>query len=362
MHNQPNYTKQLLTSRICKAIQDHIMPGIGMIYGNSKHKEELYVGNITYESNALPVSNKILYDVASITKLYTAATIMHLITNQKLSLDDSIGDILNAPALKNVKIFHCMCHASGIYIGQFSSFKNTPEKLRSIILKTPPIIKPGTKYFYYNGNYYLLGMVVEKLTKLPIDKALHNYLFMPLGMKNTLFCPPKSKINHIAPTEFDPWRKRLIQGEVHDESSYALGKITGYAGAFSTIKDLFTFALLYLNYGQINTVQYIDKQLLKNSIKTTFKKATKTPVFNARHGYSAFRINARKRIGKHASQHTYEFSGFTGPAMIIDPDRNLAVAFVDNRIYPKRPDNFNASIQFRADLFDILCKNYPVKI
>jgi CubicO group peptidase (beta-lactamase class C family) len=350
-----------LSQRIEEAIHEEMIPGMGIVLGNATEKIELYLGNITYDKNSPAVFSETMYDVASLTKLFTAAAVLRAVTSGKLQLEDSIGDILDAPALRDVHIIHALSHTSGVSV-QFSKYKEEPDTLRVLALTTAPSSQPGTEYWYANVNYYLLGLVLEKIYRIPMDMILQKHIFDPLKMFHSRYCPPESQWPQIAPTEIDPWRNKVVQGFVHDESTYALGGITGYAGVFSTAPDLFKFALLYLEHGKVHEKQLIDETLLEASIRVTFPHAPEAPIFETKHGFSGFRINPRKRVGKLASQHVYEFSGFTGPSIIVDPDRNLAAAFVDNRTYPKRPTNFDPLIQFRAELFEIICEEVGIAL
>lgn len=285
---------------------------------------------------------------------------MRDITTGKISLHDSIGKVLQSKGLHDVQIIHALSHASCLNV-PFSPNKDNPDQLHQMVLDADPIVDPGTRYYYANINQYILGLVLEKLHAKKIDIILQEMIFDPLNMKHSLFNPPKSLHNNIAPTEYDPWRGRFIQGEVHDETAFAFGGITGYAGVFSRAEDIFKFGLLYLNEGKIKNEQYIDRELIRQSVKVTFPKAREAEGFNCRFGYSSFRINDRQRIGNLASNQTYEFSGFTGPAIFIDPKRDLLMAIVDNRTYPKRPeDGTSKHIPLLGKLFEIVCEGYPV--
>src|SRR6202795_212628 len=95
-----------------------------------------------------------------------------------------------------------------------------------------------------------MAEIVERLTGRTLDDLAKTYVFLPLGMKDTMFRPPKTLWTWIAPTEFDGnLRKRLVQGEVHDENAFAMGGVAGHAGVFSTAPDLAAFCQMLLNGG-----------------------------------------------------------------------------------------------------------------
>jgi CubicO group peptidase (beta-lactamase class C family) len=92
----------------------------------------------------------------------------------------------------------------------------------------------------------------------PLDIFCREQIFQPLKMANTFYNPPAPFLARIAPTEYDPWRGRMVRGQVHDENAFALGGVSGHAGLFSTARDLATFLYMLLNGGA-----YEGGQLLK---------------------------------------------------------------------------------------------------
>src|SRR4029077_4692978 len=88
---------------------------------------------------------------------------------------------------------------------------------------------------YSDLGIILMAEIVERLTGRPLDELVKTYISSPLGMKDTMFRPPKNLWQWIAPTEFDKnLRHRLVQGEVHDENAFTMGGVSGHAGVFST--------------------------------------------------------------------------------------------------------------------------------
>src|SRR4029077_8097922 len=111
--------------------------------------------------------------------------------------------------------------------------------------------------------------IIERLTGQKLDTLAREYIFLPLAMSNTMFKPPKKLWSTIAPTEIDnQYRRRLIQGEVHDENAAAIGGVSGHAGGFSTAPDLASFCQMLLNGGV-----YAQRRILRRATITEFTTA-----------------------------------------------------------------------------------------
>src|SRR5262249_59515236 len=107
----------------------------------------------------------------------------------------------------------------------------------------------GTKWLYSDLGEIFLGEILERVAGEPLDRFARRHVLDPLGMKDTLDRPGPELLPRIAPTEQDPWRGRLLRGEVHDENAYAMGGIAPHAGLFGTAPDLARFAQMMLNGG-----------------------------------------------------------------------------------------------------------------
>ena len=111
------------------------------------------------------------------------------------------------------------------------------------------VYEPGTKSLYSDLGLILLGEILERVAGQPLDAFARERIFEPLGMKDTLYRPGPELLPRIAPTENDPWRGRVVHGEVHDENAFALGGVAPHAGLFGTAADLARFAQMLLNGG-----------------------------------------------------------------------------------------------------------------
>ena len=162
-------------------------------------------------------------------------------------------------------------------------------------------------------------------------------------MNDTFFRPADSLKSRIAPTEVAPPRGYPLQGEVHDENAFALGGVAGHAGLFSTANDLAVFAQMMLNGGE-----YDGTRIIADSTVALFtKRAAGTRAL----GWDT--CGGEGSCGDHLGEDAYGHTGFTGTSLWIDPDRDMFVILLTNRVHEpkaKRPAKVIADV--RADLAD----------
>jgi CubicO group peptidase (beta-lactamase class C family) len=244
---------------------------------------------------------------------------------------------------------HLLTHTSGLppHRDYFLAAKNKSELLRKILAE-PLEAEPGAKEAYSDLGFVLLGEIIERVTGKPLNLLADEQIFQPLGMNNTMFSPPRKLLPRIAPTERDfAFRKRLILGEVHDENACVMGGIAGHAGLFGTAGDLAVFCQMLLNGGV-----YAHRRILRRSTVAEFT-APQPLAGNARSlGWSMPTENSSS--GHCFSSRSFGHTGFTGTSLWIDPDRQLFVVLLTNRVHPTRE---NQKIQdLRPALHDAVMK------
>src|SRR5258705_13038566 len=105
---------------------------------------------------------------------------------------------------------------------------------------------------YSDIGAFMMGQIVERVSGKPLDRFLRINVFNPLGMRETMFNPPKSSWSRVAPTEVDTLRGGLVRGKVHDERAYYLGGIAAHAGLFTSAADLSRFTSMLLHGGVLD--------------------------------------------------------------------------------------------------------------
>ena len=306
-------------------------------------------GHLGWTSDASSVqAEETMYDLASLTKVVgTTTAVMILFDEGKIKLDDYVVKYLpefTGGGREKVTIRLLLEHRSGLPAGRdLWRLAHTAEEARAAVLETPLMAAPGQYYEYSDLGADVLGFMVESITGQRLDQFLDARVFAPLGMKDTHFRPDASLRGRIAPTELTPPRGYPLRGEVHDENAYALGGVAGHAGLFSTASDLSIFAQMLLNGGTFN-----GTRILADSTVTLFtKRAAGTRAL----GWDT--CAGEFGCGKYMSANAYGHTGFTGTSLWIDPDRDMFVVLLTNRVHAaraRRPAKVISDV--RADLAD----------
>lgn len=337
---------------INQAIEDKVFPGATLIIGDQY--EIIYskaYGRYTYASDSKPVSIYTIYDLASLTKVVATTTaIMKLYEENKLSLDDKVVTYFpefNNNGKEKITIRNLLLHNSGLQdLIRFYQLYSTRDQAIDAIFQSALVYETGTKFLYSDLNAILLGMLVEKISGLPLDEYCKQNIFQPLNMYYTVFNPDSDLREFIAPTEFDSyWRNRLLHGEVHDESASFLGGVSGNAGLFSNAPDLYKFMRMMLNKGKLIDTDVI---YLKEETINTFTQRYDEPYPNTRAlGWDTKPIPTKHSppCGEFFSDNSFGHTGFTGTSIWCDRDKNLIVIFLTNRVYPTRNNNHIADIR-----------------
>jgi len=294
------------------------------------------------------VPERTIYDLASLTKVIgTTTAVMILFDEGKLRLDDRVVQYIpefGGGAKDNVTIRMLLEHRSGLPAGRdLWRIASTPEEARAAVISTPLFAPPGQYFEYSDLGADMLGFVVEAVTGEKLDQFLETRVFSPLGMSDTRFRPDASLRGRIAPTELNPPRGYPLRGEVHDENAYALGGVAGHAGLFSTASDLAVFAQMLLNGGSYNGTRIVAD----STVKLFTRRAAGTRAL----GWDT--CGGKGSCGEYLSSTAYGHTGFTGTSLWIDPEREMFVVLLTNRVHAaraRRPAKVISDV--RADLAD----------
>jgi CubicO group peptidase (beta-lactamase class C family) len=208
--------------------------------------------------------------------------------------------------------------------------------------------EPGSKCEYSDQGFILLGAILERITGESLDALAYAKIFEPLGMDKSMFNPSPKLRARIAPTGADSQiRKRLLRGEVHDDNAWVMGGGAGHAGIFSTASDLAVFCKMILNGGI-----YAHKRLLRRATIHEFT-APQALSGNTRTLGWAMRTEPSSS-GRYFSARSFGHAGFTGTSIWCDPEKDLAIVLLANRVYPTRE---NQKIQeARPAIHDAVCR------
>ncbi len=335
---------------ILDAIADSAFPAAAVAIGraNVRVKSRGY-GYLTYESD-IPVTDETLFDLASLTKVIgTTTAIMKLYEEGKIHLDDPIQKYLpefQGKGKEQITLKHLLTHTGGLrpFLPFYRYGITTPEGVLQFIYTDSLFYRPGEKMVYSDFDMILLGKIVERITGKDLNTYLKETFFRPLDMRHTGFLPiGKVPIDstHIVPTEVDTtFRKRLVWGEVHDETAWILGGIAGHAGLFSTARDLSIFAQMLLNGGSYNGRQFLKPETIQ---------LFTTPVDPEHHtralGWDTKNPTGYSSAGHYFGPRSFGHTGFTGTSIWIDPDQQLYVILLTNRVYPTRANRKHIAVR-----------------
>lgn len=326
-------------------------------------------GRYMYDSGK-SVNKESIYDLASLTKVFASTfAVMKLYDQGLISLDATLGDFF--PYLKNsdkgdIRLIEIMTHQSGMP-SWIPFYRNTLDDMggeKSIyrfsideehcvrvaenlyvsndyvheifdIVKTAPMNEK--KYVYSDLGFYFIPKIVEMLTNQSFEDYLEENFYKPLCLKNTFFKPLKhTERDNIVPTEYDEtFRKQHLQGDVHDPIAALFGGVSGHAGLFSNAKDLAVMMQLLLDGGYANRTHFFSEETIKY-----FTTAPFVDNMNRRGiGFDKPEVDPEVPIrnqnpSAQASMDSFGHTGFTGTFVWADPQNDLVVVFLSNRVCP----------------------------
>jgi CubicO group peptidase (beta-lactamase class C family) len=326
-------------------------PGAAVIVGRRGYAAyEKGFGHLGWTSDSPAVSpERSIYDLASLTKVVgTTTAAMILYDEGRLDLDARVSRYLpsfSGGQKDRVTVRQLLTHESGLPAGRtLWRLTHSPSEAKKIVLSTPLACAPGKCQVYSDLGADVLGWVIESITGQGLDAFLQERVFVPLGMTDTEFRPDADLRARIAPTEVSPPRGYPIRGEVHDENAWALGGVAGHAGLFSTAADLSLFAQMMLNMGEYQGVRIVSDSTV--ALFTRRTAGTRALGWDTADGEGS--------SGVYMSERAYGHTGYTGTSLWIDPDRDMFVILLTNRVHaPKarRPAKVIADV--RADLADV---------
>ena len=339
-----------------QAIVEKIFPGGVLLV--SKAGQIVFSGAYGFANlcSRAPMTHETIFDLASLTKpLATTLAVVRLIQQDKIQLGQYLGQLL--PDFEHsdkakVKIKHLLYHNSGLpdYRPYYETLKALPANsrrsaLRSLLLQEPLIHPIGKTILYSDLGFMILAWVVERIAGRRLDHFVGDEIYQPLGLNHLFFIAdnfPGTR-GPFAATEKCPWRRKILEGQVHDENAYAVGGIEGHAGLFGSASDIhrLLIELLFTYDGQINAGLF-KKDLLHRFFKrlpgTDKALGFDTPSLT---GASCGTVFSQKSVGH---------LGFTGTSFWIDLERFIIVILLTNRVHPTR-DNEQIK-KFRPKLHD----------
>ncbi len=316
-----------------KAVSDTVFPGasLAVLYKGEVVFHKAF-GRMTYSHQSRAAETTTIYDLASLTKAVATTSIaMQLVERDSLSLRAAVSSYLPGFAKngkERVTIEQLMRHTSGLRAHTFFAKScTTPEELFQAIEADTLLTVPGTTTLYSDLNFMLLGKIIENITGHTLAANFHQRFAAPLGMSATMFTPPPSLAWRVAPVEKDTlWPFKVPRPLVNDQNAALLGGVAGHAGLFSTTSDLLCFIQMIMQGGSLNHLDYFRPTTLRKFLsRTEYPRAI---------GWDLRSLDGHSSAGELFSSSAYGHLGYTGTSIWVDPEKELAVIMLSNRVYP----------------------------
>jgi CubicO group peptidase (beta-lactamase class C family) len=282
------------------------------------------------------------FDLASVTKPIVAAALLTELHARGLGPDLPVAELLDefrTPALQRTTITQLLSHTAGFPAEWMD--RDPDPGARRFRAGSRPEAPPGTVHRYSCVSYIWAGFALEALANASLDEVVRANVLAPLGMESTGYRPAASSRSSIAATEFQPGRG-LVQGEVHDETAWALGGVSGNAGLFGTAADLLRFAEALRTGGRVDGAQVLPAGVVEAMV-TPIPLSAGDGVGDGDAGAAGDpgygqglgpRLDEgwMRALGPRTAGH----SGFTGTGFVTEPGARRSVVFLTNRVHPAR--------------------------
>jgi CubicO group peptidase (beta-lactamase class C family) len=339
-----------------QAIAEKIFPGGVLLVSKEGETEFFNAYGVAHLISRAPVVPETIFDLASLTKpLATTLAVMLLVQYNKIKLEQRLDQLLpefERTDKARIKLKHLLYHNSGLpdyrpyYKALNGIAKDSRRKaLRKHLVQEPRINPIGKTVVYSDLGFMILAWVVEHLAQRRLDHFVVDEIYQSLGTNHLFFISKniEDKRGTFAATENCPWRRKILEGQVHDENAYAVGGIEGHAGLFGTADDIkrLLIELLFTYHGQTNTGLF-QQELLHQFFK-------RLPGTDKALGFDTPSLTGSS-CGRGFSQNSIGHLGFTGTSFWMDLERSVIVILLTNRVHPTR-DNERIK-KFRPELHD----------
>jgi serine-type D-Ala-D-Ala carboxypeptidase len=360
-----------------EAIEDQAFSGASFAFWEQNSPNDYWVssrGALSYDSNSQLVTEKTLFDIASLTKVYATASLVGLFVERGfLSWDTPVKAFFSEYPSSEIQIHHLLTHTAGLPAWNAfhekieNHFQGTPlwkvpfalkqQRMRHHVLNQAPERPPGETTLYSDLTFMTLAFICEEIGQAPFDELVKRHLWGALGLEDSFFFrvnrPVRMKNSkEIAATEISEWRGGLLQGQVHDDNCWAMGGVGGHAGVFATARDLIHFGERILNGFFSFEVTQKFFQPLKLGFGLDGAEQLRTFGWDVPSG-------ATSSLGSYFSRRSIGHLGYTGTSLWIDPDLRMVVVLLTNRVHPTR-ENWKIK-EVRPKIHDALWEDWHSK-
>ncbi len=332
-------------SLILRGVDEGVFPGAVALVANQDQVLFLEAYGRARLLPERPMTTDTVFDLASLTKpLATAASVMLLVQDSKVDLHQTLAtaipDFLESNK-QSITICELLSHTAGLpdyrpYYKRLIKIPAAKRKgaLKEMLLTEDLVCESGSACLYSDLGFMILEWLVEIAAERSLDRFMQEFICGPLELKDLFFIPVNeagSRKGHVyAATEDCPWRRRTLEGEVHDENAYAVGGVAGHAGLFGTAPAVCALLqeLLRVYLGRANTGIFHQ-----DVVQTFFRRHSDL-------GSWALGFDTPTRpdssSGRHFSDRSVGHLGFTGTCFWVDLEKKVILVFLTNRIHPTR--------------------------
>jgi serine-type D-Ala-D-Ala carboxypeptidase len=297
-------------------------------------------GRLTYDAESPPATDDTIFDLASLTKVVsTTPLVMQQFERGVLALDDPVSGHIaewRGDDRAGVTLRDLLAHCSGLpawrpYFKELdasTSLGASGQEMYERAISVEPLeYTPRSRSVYSDLDFILLGFIVHG--RMPLTERFALMLSQMGIVEEIQFNPPQLWRARIAPTGHDPWRGRLLVGEVHDENAAALGGIAGHAGLFGTAAAIGSYArhLLQVLDGRAGVFR-------RTTLEEFVSRRTDIPGSSRALGWDT--MLPTSSCGTTMSGRAFGHTGFTGTSLWIDPEKDVYVVLLTNRVHPTR--------------------------
>ncbi len=358
-------------SCIEEAIQEGVAPGFVLGVWSVKYPDHGWTqawGQRRSIPSVQPMERDTVFDLASVSKVMGTATLATaLIDRGWIAWDDPVGRYLPEIASPEIQIQHLAAHTAG-YIAweplwekmrqEFGdnlwkvSVRERQAQMRKWVVPRTLDARPGERVLYSDLSFLNLGFLLEEVCGSPLDQAVEEWVFRPMGLKSATYHRVTSSatdglLSDVAATENCSWRGAVLQGQVHDDNCWTMGGYAGHAGVFATIEDVLRFSRHWLT-------GYFSWPVTHSAWSEVLPPVGPLGVRRSR-GWD-MPSGETAAAGPYFSGASVGHLGFTGTSLWLDPVQGLAVSLLSNRVHPSRENVLIRS--FRPKLHRIFVEEF----
>ncbi len=341
--------KKLLEKGALEGVFPSAAAGIACGLGKGKKQAIVHHGNASLYPEKRKLHKNNFFDLASLTKpLATTQGILCLIKDKKIDVDEKLSSLLEKKITgekSNITTRHLLSHSSGFpaHREYFHILQDIPgnkknEFVENLILQESLVYAPGTASIYSDLGFILLGRIIEKKARCSLAHYVEEKVLKPLRLEKKIFYNPlyerknNRPITGFVATEKCPWRKKILCGEVHDDNCYTMGGVAGHSGLFGNIEGVTTYAGVILDlwkgaaeHPNINKEDLVSFLARQQQIQgSSWALGFDTPAAE------------ESSCGSRLSPISVGHLGFTGTSFWIDPEKEVVIVLLSNRVHPSR--------------------------